>query len=587
MKITPTHDIPATYRSAAELPATEAAASQRRDGGWPDSSGSSGSSGSSRLRRWPAALLGALTLPWLMAAIAFVIVFCSPGFTDPDFYWHLKTGELIAQTGSIPLTDPYSFTYFGQPWVAHEWLTELIFHGIERTGGFNALRWLPALAAAANFMLLYAIARRLTGKESSAALATLLFFIPMLPSFTLRPQIFTYLCFSFFMLALVDFKYLRSTRLLWWLPALMLLWVNLHGAYMLGFALLGAFIVTEAGNHWLFPVRQSRSAQRLGMLCGVTAVAILASLLNPQGARMLLYPFETVAMEASRGLIAEWHSPDFHELLPRVSLLGMFAYVLAAIYARRKPDLTEVVLPLLLIVAGLSAWRHLPLMSIVLLTFFCAMLRQLRPSELLLRHWTTLRQAGLRRVFAFRRAASNQTEARRRPVRAGQPVTRAQAGAIHWLLLVAVVIAGASGALRTEHAGHTSKFVARGAADYVLTHGLSGRLLNDYDLGGYLIYRLWPTHKVYIDGRADLYGDDFLKAYFRLDKGHEGWEKTIDEQAIDIVIYARAAALPQLLLASGRFTQVYADAHHLVLVRAARTPSPTSSGGASRSLSAR
>ncbi len=563
MKITPTHACRAGYRPAAEAPAAaasagEATASKHREDGWPDDRAGA------RLRRWLSALPGAFTLPWLMAAIAFVVVFCSPGFTDPDFYWHLKTGELIAQTGAIPVTDPYSFTYGGQAWVAHEWLTELIFHAIERAGGFDALRGLPALAAAANFLLLYAIARRLTGKESSAALATLLFFIPMVPSFTLRPQIFTYLCFTFFLLALVDVKYLRSTRLLWWLPALMLLWVNLHGAYMLGFALLGVFIATEAGNRWLFPVRQSRGTQRLGLLCGVSLVAVLAALLNPQGVRMLLYPFETVAMEASRGLIAEWHSPDFHDLLPRVSLLGIFAYVLAAIYARRKPDLTEVVLPLLLIVAGLSAWRHLPLMSIVLLTFFCAMLRQLRPSELLLRRWTA---------------------SRRKSVHAGQQVTRAQAGTIHLLLLVAVVIAAANGALRTEHAGQTSKFVARGAADHVLTHGLSGRLLNDYDLGGYLIYRLWPTHKVFIDGRADLYGDDFLKAYFRLDKGHEGWEKMIDEQGIDIVIYARAAALPQLLLASGRFTQVYGDAHHLVLVRAARAPLPASSSDSSEASS--
>ncbi len=497
-------------------------------------------------RRGSSALVGGFSLPWLMASIVFVIVFCSPGFTDPDFYWHLKTGELMAQTGAIPATDPYSFTYGGKPWVAHEWLTELLFYAVAQVGGFTALRFLPAIAAAANFLLLHAIARRLAGHDLAAALATACFFIPLMPSFTLRPQIFTYLCFTTYLLVLVDFKYFRSTRLVWLLPVLMLGWVNLHGAYMLGFALLAAFIATESGNRWLFPVRHSRSAQRLGLLCLVLLAAVVASLFNPQGLRILLYPFETVAMEASRGLIAEWHSPDFHELLPQVSLACIFAYSAAAIYARRKPDLTEVLLPMMLVVAGLSAWRHLPLMSIVLLTFFCAMLRQLRPSEL------------LARPFLGKRG---------RPRDASRQVSRAQAGTIHLLVLALVVLAAWAGTMRTEHEGKTTKYVAAGAADYVLAHDLQGRLLNDYDLGGYLIYRLWPQHKVFIDGRADLYGDDFLKAYLKVDKGGEGWDKMLEAHAIDLVVYGRHAALRQLLLASGRFREVYADEFHVVLVR--------------------
>ncbi len=498
------------------------------------------------LRRWFTAALGSFTLPWMMAAIAFVIVYCAPGFTDPDFYWHLKTGELIAHTGNIPVTDPFSHTFAGKPWVAHEWLTELLLYAIELAGGFTALRLLPALAAAANFMLLYTIARRLSGNDLWAALATACFFIVLIPYFTLRPQIFTFLCFTTYLLVLVDFKYFRSTRLLWLMPVLMLAWVNLHGAFMLGLALQGAFIACEWGNRWLFPVRHSRSAQRLGLMVMVMLATITATLLNPQGLRILLYPFETIAMDVSKGMIAEWHSPDFHELLPRVSLVCIFAWICATVYARRKPDLTELLLPLLLIVAGLSAWRHLPLMAIVLLAFFCAMLRHVRPSEILARN------------FRSHQRAHGDGE---------RQVTRAQAGLVHLLVLAGMVLAAQAGAVRTEREGETSRFVASGAASYVLNHQLGGNLLNDYDVGGYLIWRLWPTHKVFIDGRADVYGDDFLKAFFRLDKADEGWQQTIDGHAIDIVIYARHAPLRQLLLASGRFREAYADEHHVVLLR--------------------
>ncbi len=500
----------------------------------------------SRLHRGLEAVLGSFSLAWLMASLAFIIAFCAPGFTDPDFYWHLKTGELIAQSGAIPTTDPFSYTFGGKPWVAHEWLTELLFYWTARAGGFDALRLLPAIAAAANFMLLYLIARRLAGKDLTAVVATACFYIPMLMSITLRPQLFTFLFFSAYLLVLVDFKYFRSTRLLWLLPVLMLAWVNLHGAFMLGIALLAAFIAMECGNRWLFPVRHSRGSQRLGLLFMVSVATLAVTLINPQGLRILLYPFETVAMEASRGLISEWHSPNFQELQPRASLACVIAWIVVTVYARRKPDLTEMLLPLLLVVAGLGAQRHLPLMAAVLLVFFCAMLRHVRPSEILARSL----------VWRHRSHATD-----------GQQVTRAQAGVVHLLVLAGMVLAALAGTLRTEREGETSKFVAHGAANYLLAHDINGRMLNDYDLGGYLIYRLWPRHKVFIDGRADLYGDDFLKAYFKVDRAGEGWEKTIDGQPIDIVVFARDTPVRQLLLASGKFREAYSDAYHTILLR--------------------
>ncbi len=500
----------------------------------------------SRLRRGLEAVPGSFSLPWLMASLAFIIAFCAPGFTDPDFYWHLKTGELIAQSGAIPTTDPFSYTFGGKPWVAHEWLSELLFYWTARAGGFDALRLLPAIAAAANFMLLYVIARRLAGKDLTAVVATACFYIPLLMSVTLRPQLFTFLFFSAYLLVLVDFKYFRSTRLLWLLPVLMLAWVNLHGAFMLGIALLAAFIAMECGNRWLFPVRHSRGSQRLGLLFMVSVATLTVTLINPQGLRILLYPFETVAMEASRGLISEWHSPNFQELQPRASLVCVIAWIVVTVYARRKPDLTEMLLPLLLVVAGLGSQRHLPLMAAVLLVFFCAMLRHVRPSEILARSL----------VWRHRSQATD-----------GRQVTRAQAGVVHLLVLAGMVLAALAGILRTEREGETSKFVAHGAANYLLAHDISGRMLNDYDLGGYLIYRLWPRHKVFIDGRADLYGDDFLKAYFKVDRAGEGWEKTIDGQPIDFVVFARDTPVRQLLLASGKFREAYSDAYHTILLR--------------------
>ncbi len=524
-----------------------------------------------RLRSLPASWPGLLTLRWLMASIAFLLVFAAPGFREADFYWHLKTGELIAQTGAVPAADPFSYTYAGRPWVAHEWLAQLIFYQLYALGGFDALRVLPATAAAVTLLLMHTIARRLAGSDRASALATIGFFMPLMPFFTLRPQIFTYVCFTTYLLVLVDFKYFRSVRRLWWLPLLMLVWVNLHGAFMLGIGLLVAFGASE----WLQGQRvQRRRAQPLGLYWGFALLTVAATVINPQGLRILIYPFELLGMEASRGLIEEWASPSFHDLLPRLVLAGMFAWIIAVAHARRRPDLTELLLPLMMIAAGLLSQRHLPLASIVLLAGFCVMWRRLRP---LTRVMQTSASPSSTSAPSTRSAPSglqsllmmlpSRLTGRHAAESVTQPLSSAQTGTIHLLLLAALVAAFRIGWLPVEKEATAMQRVPVGAVDYLVRNGVHGRMLNDYDLGGYLIYRLWPERKVFIDGRADLYGDRFLKAYLTTYYGGEGWQQLPERYAIDYAVLARGAPLRQLLLASGDFRETYVDAQHVVLLR--------------------
>ncbi len=527
------------------------------------------------LRTLPASLSGLLTLRWLMAAIAFLLVFAAPGFREADFYWHLKTGELIAQTGTVPAADPFSYTYAGRPWVAHEWLAQLIFYQLYALGGFDALRVLPAAAAAMTLLLMHTIARRLAGTDRAAALATTGFFVPLMPFFTLRPQVFTYVCFAAYLLVLVDFKYFRSLRRLWWLPLLMLAWVNLHGAFMLGIVLLIAFGVSE----WLQGQRaQRRRSLPLGLYWGFALLTVAATLLNPQGLRILVYPFELLGMEASRGLIEEWASPSFHDLLPRLVLAGLFAWIMAVAHARRPPELSELLLPLLMFAAGLLSQRHLPLASMALLASFCVMLRRLRSVPQATHPSSAAPPAlpVLPSLLPFRFSARNPLNAHNvqnghhaRDLRApvSQPLSRARAGAIHLLVFAALLAAFRIGWLPVEREATAMQRVPVGAVDYLVRNGVHGRMLNDYDLGGYLIYRLWPERKVFIDGRADLYGDRFLKAYLTTYYGGEGWQQLPQRYAIDYAVLARGAPLRQLLLASGDFRETYVDAQHAVLLR--------------------
>ncbi|MGH9963021.1 MAG: hypothetical protein ACREBC_38880, partial [Pyrinomonadaceae bacterium] len=105
------------------------------------------------------------------------------------------------------------------------------------------------------------------------------------------------------------------------------------------------------------------------------------------------------------------------------------------------------------------------------------------------------------------------------------------------------------------------------AADFIEEAGISGRMFNSYNYGGYLIYRLYPRQKVFIDGRADVYDDDFLKAYMTILHGEPGWEESFDGYGIDYVICHRASPLRQLLLLRGDYKLVYDDNKSSVLLK--------------------
>src|SRR5262245_51306240 len=156
--------------------------------------------------------------------------------TDFDFWWHLRTGRLIAETGAVPRVDPFSFTTPGRPWVAHEWLWELgVFH-LYRLGGYRAAVLLSALIVTLAYVVLYRLLRHLGANEIAAAALVLWAAVLALPNLGTRPREFTVLFFAVFL----DRLYRHRTGEpggLWLLPMLMALWANLHGGFVFGLGL--------------------------------------------------------------------------------------------------------------------------------------------------------------------------------------------------------------------------------------------------------------------------------------------------------------------------------------------------------------
>ena len=240
---------------------------------------------------------------------------------DPDVWWHLKTGQYIAEHKSVPHTDPFSYTRAGEPWVAHEWLTELLLYGLERATGFGGLIVMFAAVTCAAFFLLYL---RCGPDPYLAGVAMLYAAWATQPVWGVRPQVLSLLLTSLWLLILERSE--RDPKLLWWTLPLTLLWVNLHAGFALGLALSALFLAGELAERLLG--YSQHSATRLRTAALVLLLDLLIVPLNPNGLRMFSYPIDTLRSVAMQSYIAEWATPNFHhaEYWPFLQIvLGTFA----------------------------------------------------------------------------------------------------------------------------------------------------------------------------------------------------------------------------------------------------------------------
>ena len=260
-----------------------------------------------------------------------------------DFWWHLKMGEVIATTRSIPRVDLFSFTAAGKPFIAQNWLAELLYYATYKAGGLRLLVFTNALLGLAAFLLIYKLCLEATNRFRVAVLVAVLMVIG---NYTLlRPQAFSILLFTAYSFVLVRYRSHR-TDLLWSLPLLMVLWVNLHGAFVLGIGLVAAYLGCETCRWMINPsgcdVLRPAELRKLTfvlLLCG------LATFVNPEFYKVYDYVRTVVMDGGSQQFVTEWQPPRINQAVGIALFYApFFAGLLIFAYARIKPDLTEMTL---------------------------------------------------------------------------------------------------------------------------------------------------------------------------------------------------------------------------------------------------
>jgi len=470
----------------------------------------------------------------LFAAILFfgLLAMTARPATDPDLWWHLRTGQWIVETGHVPHTDPFSFTRGGSPWVSHEWLSEVLFYALWKLAGPITLIVFSSLITTVGFLLLY---WRCPGKPHWAAAATVLGAWASAPCWGARPQMFTFLLASLFLWLLERAE--RRPRLLLWIPPLFLLWLNLHAGFALGPALLllyagGLLLEALAGTA---PWSEARPILARVLLATLACLALVP--LNPSGARLYRYPFETVLASELRFLIVEWLSPDFHRSMYFPFLLVLLL-LMAALAVSRFPVQGRVLAPLaLLLLAALDAVRHIPIFILMAMPVIAqALAHSSRPA------WPPALRPRRQRLRTLSYSAAI--------------VFLALFALWRWTILA-----------NTQNAREAALF-PRNAVAFLRTGHLPERLFAFYDWGGYAIWNLYPQYRPFADGRSDLYGGDLLKqAAQSVPNLRPGWQAILDRWNVETVLIPPAAALAQALLLDQRWSVPYRDSQAIVFVR--------------------
>jgi hypothetical protein len=448
---------------------------------------------------------------------------------DPDMWWHLRTGEVIWQSG-IPRHDIFSFTVPHHEWVTHEWLSQLLMWLVYLAGGWPGLIVVFALLTAVSFWLVY---KCCAGQPYLAAFVVLLAAIASAIVWGVRPQIFNILLAALFVYVVERVKDGQvNGRWLWALPFVTLVWANLHSGYLLGVVLLGTYTAGGGLERYLgLADERTFSPARLRQMALVTVGSFLLAAVNPSGPGLWLYPFETLGSPAMQGYIQEWHSPNFHLVYfwPFAALVGLGGIGWA--FSPQRPTWSDLLLFCGTAFAGLVSARHIPLFAVVAAPIVC---RHLQGTI------TALWDGGQRTEDGRKSLPS---------VLAG----------LNWLLVglavVGVVVWSASVIVANETAVAERYPVA--AVDFLETEGLADAPgYNSYNWGGYLIWRGLP---VFVDGRADVYGDDFLFYYLQTFEVRANWRQPLDEHEVVYVLIEPGSPLTAVLTLDEQWHSVYQD----------------------------
>ena len=487
---------------------------------------------------------------------------------DGDTGWHVRTGEWILANGRIPHQDIFSYTRAGQPWFAWEWLWDVMFAWLHQRGGMAAVVLASILIVCVTSALLFRLVLRTCGNPLLAI--TIMFFVTggTAIHWLARPHLFTML-FTVIFCSILERVKDGNVRLVWWLPALTILWTNLHGGFFVGIALAGTYAAGEIADA-LFTAdkdQRSRSLRKSVPYLAAAAGSFVVTFINPYTYHLHGHIIEYLTDKYQYKNIVEFQSFDFHHpvaaFFEPMLILGLAAAVWHLYHKRYVYSI---------LVAG---WAHLALVVVRNEPIF--MIVAAPPVAMMLQ--SLLQELPGKNVAAWIRAGAAKLEKFAADFGSTDSIARLHltSAAALGLLIALFYAPNAPAQCRAEY--DVKRYPAK-AIDVLRSAGSPKIIFTDDEWGDYLIYRLYPSNKVFIDGRSDFYGTPFNEKYLSVMNVRYDWEKNLGQYHVNTILLSPNAPLAGTLKESRHWRAIYDDGVAIVF----RAADDRAAGGAQVSV---
>lgn len=456
---------------------------------------------------------------------------------DTDMWWHLRAGDDMWHQGKILLEDTFSYTRAGSDWVNAFWLSDIGLYGVWKVGGFFAITVVVALIAVTLMSIIY---RHMDGSVYLRGLLILLAMIGIHPNWSARPQLMSFLLLAFLDYFLDRHRYVKRQSL-WILILIFAIWGNLHGGFIWGILLLIATITGE-GLDYLFGNQPNMNWRETGSLAAWSILAGLAVSINPNGISLWRLPFDQVRVSLS---IAEWLSPDFHQFYAHPLLWLLFLLIIGLAFSGKRMSFTDLLKGLGFTYLFFVAQRNMGPFAIILLPIIA---RNLAPA-----------------IQSFLKTPIIESITNKLAQTPPKQPSQKFNFIVNTTLVSLLTAFALLNAYLVSNPQKIDEKLPSHAVHWVKDNHPSGPIFNSYNWGGYLTWEL-RDYPVFIDGRADLYGNKIISEWTEINNGSDKGLSLLEKRRINLLFIEPTSPLLERL-SHREWKKVFSDSKIVIYLR--------------------
>lgn len=430
---------------------------------------------------------------------------------DIDYFWHYRAGEYMVENSTILTQDVFSWSLFHASWISHEWLFEIFIYELSCLFGNSHLFVYTFSISLCILLFLFFVQKKEYFKNIPFSLLWISFFALIFTCLSGRPQLLSFLFLAISIWIIFFYFYHPNSKLLWFLPVINLVWVNIHGGssnllYLLCFftAFCGLF---QFSYKKIESIRLKKKQIITYLIVGI--LCMLTIIINPHGITMLFYPYQNMGDSLMLSTIAEWQPTNLNQLSHYVYFAFVFLVLIIMIFSREKIRFLDAMFYILFLYLGLKSIRFWFFSYIAFSLFIFYYIPERKVDKY---------SCTLILIFSF--------------------------------LLLCVFSTNFS------YSKIISSTTLSDNAISVLKEEKPKRLFNYYDYGAYLIYRNIP---VFIDGRADLYSKRIYEDYQDISRLQYKFIDLIDKYKFDYFIIPKKSGLFSYLKSNSKYCLIYYD----------------------------